>query len=94
VPSTKVGNDVKVTLGLPNSITVTASLATNAESASEAAHASTASVADRATTLSADATASFADLWIPVELLTYTNTDIILLLISLDHFSFIVKQFY
>jgi len=59
---TKVGNDVRVTLGLPNSITVTASLATNAESASEAAHASTASVADRATTLSADATASFADL--------------------------------
>ena len=59
---TKVGNDVRVTLGLPNSITVTASLATNAESASEAAHASTASVADRATTLSADATTSFADL--------------------------------
>ena len=59
---TKVGNDVKVTIGLPDSITVTASLATNAESASEASHASTASVADRATTLSADATASFADL--------------------------------
>ena len=50
---TKVGNDVKVTLGLPDSITVTASLATNAESAS---------VSVRATTLSADATASFADL--------------------------------
>jgi len=57
----KVGNDVKVTLGLPDSITVTASLATNAESASEASHASTASVADRATTLSPEATASIAD---------------------------------
>ena len=59
---TRDGTDVKVTLGLPDNITVTASLATNAESASEAAHASTASVADRATLLSADATASFADL--------------------------------
>ena len=50
---TKVGNDVRATIGLPDSITVTASLATNAESAS---------VAARATELSADATASFADL--------------------------------
>jgi len=53
---TKVGTDVKVTLGLPDSITVTASLATNAENAQSA------SVAARATELSADATASFADL--------------------------------
>jgi hypothetical protein len=53
---TKVGNDVRVTLGLPDSITVTASLATNAENAQSA------SVAARATELSADATASFADL--------------------------------
>jgi len=61
VAVTKVGNDVKATIGLPANITVTASFATNAESASEASHASTASVADRATELSADATASFAD---------------------------------
>jgi hypothetical protein len=61
VAVTKVGTDVKATIGLPANITVTASFATNAESASEASHASTASVADRATELSADATASFAD---------------------------------
>jgi len=64
---TKVGNDVKVTVGLPASITVTASLATKADSlastatASQADSATSASIADEASTLSATATASFAD---------------------------------
>ena len=56
---TKVGNDVKVTLGLPANITVTASFA---DLAGDARTADSASVAARATELSADATASFADL--------------------------------
>src|SRR6056300_1543266 len=46
---TKVGNDVKVTVGLPASITVTASLATKADSLASTA---TASQADNATTAS------------------------------------------
>ena len=45
---TKVGNDVKVTLGLPDSIIVTASLATRAELASTLASTATASFADLA----------------------------------------------
>jgi len=65
---TKTGNDVRVTLGLPDSITVTASLATKADSltstatASFADSATTASQADNATTASHTAgTASIAD---------------------------------
>jgi len=49
---TKVGTDVKVTIGLPANITVTASFADRATSAS---------IADLASTLSPTATASFAD---------------------------------
>ena len=71
---TKVGNDVRVTVSLPDSIEATASVATRANTlaptatasfadlASDARTADSASVAARATTLSADATASFADL--------------------------------
>jgi len=71
---TKVGNDVKVTFDLPDTVEVTASVATRANAlsplatasfadlASVARNADSASVAARATTLSADATASFADL--------------------------------
>tara|TARA_B110000503_G_scaffold4643_1_gene6117 strand:+ start:1111 stop:4113 length:3003 start_codon:yes stop_codon:yes gene_type:complete len=69
---TKVGNDVKVTLNLADTVEVTASVATRANSLSPLATASYAdvasvartsdssSVAARATTLSADATASYA----------------------------------
>jgi trimeric autotransporter adhesin len=69
---TKVGNDVKVTLSLPDTVAVTASVATRANAlsplatasyadvASVARNADSASVAARATTLSADATASYA----------------------------------
>ena len=71
---TKVGNDVRVTVSLPDSIEATASVATRANAlaptatasfadlASDARTADSASVAARATLLSADATASFADL--------------------------------
>ena len=71
---TKVGNDVKVTFDLPDTVEVTASVATRANElsplatasfadlASSARNADSASVAARATTLSSDATASFADL--------------------------------
>ena len=71
---TKVGNDVKVTVSLPDSIEATASVATRAnalaptatasfaDTAGTARAADSASVAARATLLSADATASFADL--------------------------------
>ena len=71
---TKVGNDVKVTLGLPDTVAVTASVATRANTlaptatasfadlASDARTADSASVAARATLLSDLATASFADL--------------------------------
>jgi hypothetical protein len=71
---TKVGNDVKVILGLPDTIAVTASVATRANAlsplatasfadlASDARTATSASISDEASTLSATATASFADL--------------------------------
>ncbi len=64
---TKVGNDVKVTLGLPDTVDVTASVATRANglaptvTASQADSATTASIADLASTLSPTATASIAD---------------------------------
>ena len=57
---TRVSNDVKVTLGLPDTIAVTASVATRANSLAPTVTATSASVAARATTLSAQATASFA----------------------------------
>jgi hypothetical protein len=59
---TKVSNDVKVTLGLPDTIAVTASVATRANALAPTVTATSASVAARATTLSAAATASFADI--------------------------------
>jgi len=58
---TKVSNDVKVTLGLPDTVAVTASVATRANALAPTVTATSASVAARATTLSAQATASFAD---------------------------------
>ena len=71
---TKVGTDVKVTLNLPDTVEVTASVATRANAlnplatasfadlASDARTATSASISDEASTLSATATASFADL--------------------------------
>ena len=58
---TKVSNDVKVTLGLPDTVAVTASVATRANALAPTVTATSASVAARATTLSAQATSSFAD---------------------------------
>jgi len=58
---TKISNDVKVTLGLPDTVAVTASVATRANALAPTVTATSASVAARATTLSAQATSSFAD---------------------------------
>ena len=59
---TKVSNDVKVTLGLPDTVAVTASVATRANALAPTVTATSASVAARATTLSAAATSSFANI--------------------------------